>query len=515
MTSESKPYRPSFRRRLGSFANDLPWYMAGGIGHLLWGFQVLDEKNIPEKGPYILAVNETGLASMLVSGYFSIVMLHKILEQNPLGTTTYMQEELWSFSYFRKALGTGENKVGSGMGGKYLALVPHSAGVWALNLLEGYHSLKQGGIVVLNPQGEATWSGRPVPCHHSAAWLSLRTGAPIIPCLSTIGAYDLWPRWQTMPSRKGDLKLAVGKPFTLADRPLDHVTDADVERGTARVSEEFDRVAYGRSGGIAGWVGPILRNGKPVTEPITLRPPAKPLTPVPPEILALPRGKRGIAQLLWQCPVCRADEALTFRHPRFKKHTLRCHACGTVWEWQHVVDKDFRMKVVQGPEELIGLEMGASTWYEHMKQNFVPKPISVSGVELLPGEQVYLEKGDVPFVPYKPSTLFDGWTGREPPKAQPRDKREYADWAAVGEGRLLLTSHRLLWQGPQGELDFLWPSVTAVYQFVADILGIRYGTALYRFDLNNALMLRWLTHAGVMAQKAAEVDGHKVTVSNY
>lgn len=510
MTAESKAYRPPFKKRMGSFFLDMPWHMAAGIGRLVWGFRVLDKENIPEKGPYILAVNETGLASMLVSGYFSIVMLHTILEHNPLGTTTYMQEELWGFSYFKKAL-----RSDTGMGGKYFALLPHSAGVWALNLLDGYHALKEGGIVVLNPQGEATWSGRPVPCHHSAAWLSLRTGAPIVPCLSTIGAYDLWPRWQGGPSRKGDLKLAVGKPFTLADKPLDHVSNEEVERGTVRVSEEFDRVAYERSGGISGWIGPVLRNGKPVTEEIELRPPAKPLAPVPPEVLAVPGPKRSIAQLLWQCPVCRTNEALTHDHPRFKKHTVRCHACGTVWEYQHVVNKDFRMKVVEGPPELIGLDMGASTWYEHMKKNFRPKPISVQGVELLPGEEVYLEKTGVPLLPYKPNPLFDGWTGREPPKAPPQGKREYADWASIGDGRLLLTNQRLLWQGPQGELDFSWSCVTAVYQFLRSVLGIRYGTAQYRFGLSDAAMLLWLTHASVLATRSAQVDSHKVTVSNY
>lgn len=514
MATEPSTYRPTFRKRVGSFFNDLPFNVAAGIGRVMWDFRVLDEENIPEKGPYILAVNETGLASMLVSGYFSIVMLHRILERNPLGATTYMQEELWSFAFFRKALGTGQNKVGSGLGGKYMALIPHSAGVWALNLLEGYHTLKKGGIVILNPQGEATWSGRPVPCHHSAAWLALRTGAPIVPCLSTIGAYDLWPRWQMLPSRKGDLKLAIGRPFILTDKPLDAVTDEEVERGTALVAEEFDRVAYGRSGGIDGWAGPVLRNGKPVAVPIELRPPAKPLAPVPPEVLAVPRGKRGMAQLLWQCPVCRTDEALVHRKPRFRKPTVRCLACGTVWAFEHVVDRDFRMKVLEGPEGLVGLDMGLSTWYEQMKANFRPKPISVTGVDLLPGEEVYLEKGDVPLVPYKPNALFEGWTGREPPTRQ-QGKREYADWELLGEGRLLLTSHRLVWQGPQGELDFMWSKTTAVYQFVADVLGIRYGTALYRFDVNEALMLKWLTHAAVLARKWAELDGHKVTLSNF
>jgi len=59
--------------------------------------------------------------------------------------------------------------------------------------------------------------------------------------------------------------------------------------------------------------------------------------------------------------------------------------------------------------------------------------------------------------------LFEGWTEREAPQAQPRGRHQVADWASIGEGRLLLTSQRLLWQGPQGEVDFMRPSTTAVY----------------------------------------------------
>ena len=97
----------------------------------------------------------------------------------------------------------------------------------------------------------------------------------------------------------------------------------------------------------------------------------------------------------------------------------------------------------------------------------------------------------------------------------PPGRRQYADWASIGEGRLLLTSHRLLWQGEQGELDFHWSSVTAVYLWLMSTLAVNYGAASYRFDLGDVLALKWLFHAGTLAQRQGELERHRVTVSYF
>jgi hypothetical protein len=79
----------------------------------------------------------------------------------------------------------------------------------------------------------------------------------------------------------------------------------------------------------------------------------------------------------------------------------------------------------------------------------------------------------------------------------------------------LLTSHRLLWQGLPGELDFTWSLMTAVSIWMINTLGIRYGTAPYRFSLGQEIGLKWLTYAGTLALQAAERDGHVVTTSAF
>jgi hypothetical protein len=78
-----------------------------------------------------------------------------------------------------------------------------------------------------------------------------------------------------------------------------------------------------------------------------------------------------------------------------------------------------------------------------------------------------------------------------------------------------LTSHRLLWQNAQRELDFFWPETTAVYLWLQNTLGIRYGAAPYRFGLDQEVGLKWLTYAGTLAQEAAQRRGRKLSTSNF
>jgi len=222
-----------------------------------------------------------------------------------------------------------------------------------------------------------------------------------------------------------------------------------------------------------------------------------------------------MALLLWRCPVCQTEDATVHDRRWFRPGALSCTACDTRWQIRREMGRDFRLKVVDGPPDLVGVEMGLSSWYDEMKRRFKPSPIAVTGVELLPDEVVYLQASDVPVVPHRPNALFDGWDEREAPQTQPHNPRELADWGPIGSGRLLITSHRLLWQSAQRQLEFRWSSATAVYLWLQNTLGIRYGSAPYRFPLGQEPGLKWLTYAGTLAHGAAEHDGRTVTTSGF
>jgi len=210
---------------------------------------------------------------------------------------------------------------------------------------------------------------------------------------------------------------------------------------------------------------------------------------------------------LWRCPVCHVNDALIHYRPWFRPQTVACEACGTRWIVQRVPGNDFRLKVVSGPARLVGLDMPLSTWYAEMKANFRPLPIGARDGKLPEGEELYLEVDGVDLLPYRPSVLFAAWTSGEAPREQPGGQGEVPDWATIGMGRLLLTNRRLLWEGPQGSLDWWWPDVKAVFQPWQSTLGISYGAALYRFTLGNEAGLKWLTYASTFAQAADAQQG--------
>jgi 1-acyl-sn-glycerol-3-phosphate acyltransferase len=510
MTDRLASFRDTLVDSVRRVVISAPWHLSAFIFRLLYGFYVEGEENIPPEGPFILALNEYSPIAMLVSGWISIVLLEKMLSQNPGNTISYMQEELFAFGYFREALGsTHEERTEGG----FAALTPHAAGRLALSLLDGYRALRNDGLVIMNPEGDAPWDGRPLPLGNALAWLGLYTAAPILPALCSVGAYDIWPRWQVLPSLRGKLVLSIGQPFRLCDTPMNKVTDEDIEKANTRIQTKFDLIRYGPRG-VSAWAGPPLQDGVSVEQPIQIRP-----APVAVEPAAsdgrVPLLRRGVALLLWRCPVCHTNDALIHERRRLRPQVVSCQACDTRWEVRHVPGKDFRLKVVAGAPDLVGLDMALSTWYDETRRDFQPSPVSVPDVDLLPDEEVYLEVSGASLSPYRPNALFDGWTGREPPQAQLPGRRQLADWGSLGEGRLLLTSHRLLWQGPPGELDFMWPSTRAVSLWLLNTLAIVYGTAPYRFSLGQEVGLKWLTYAGTLALQAAEREGHTVTTSPF
>lgn len=147
--------------------------------------------------------------------------------------------------------------------------------------------------------------------------------------------------------------LKIGEPFTLSDSPLRRARVEDLDAAKKRLRLELDRLVYG-PGGVEGWAGPPLMYGTPLARPIMLKPTLAVI-----DIGPLPAGaKRGqdLTGLLWRCPVCGTDEALVLERPLLRRQRLRCRACGTRWEMQRTFGRDFRLKVVDGHPDTIGLE---------------------------------------------------------------------------------------------------------------------------------------------------------------
>lgn len=495
-------------RYLLKLAVALPWELLTFVMRLLYGFHVQNLENLPKTGPYVLMISEFSLIAMICSGWVTIKLLKNLLINHPEKVISYMQEDLFAFSYFRAA-----SRLA---GGSMRPLLPHTGGRLTLNLLDGYRVLSNGGYVVINPQGDMPWDGRPLPIQSGAAWLGLHTAAPLVPIICTSGAYDVWPRWQLRPSLSGKFVMRVGQPFKLSEAPLEKITDEDLSAANARILAEFNRLQYGAEGS-ERWTSAAVQHGVSVAEdiPVRLLPPAVDAAQWKHKPRYVPLLRRGLAQVLWRCPVCSTHDALFHSKRLLRKPHLRCHACGTLWVIRRVPGKDFSLQVAEGPAEIRGLEMALTHWYDRMKRDFQATPILVPGLDLRPGEEAHLSVDEAALMPYRPNSLFEEWIAGEAPSKPLAGRRELAQWESIGTGRLVLTNQRLVWQGEQGDLSFEWPVVTAVYVWLQNSLGIRYGTARYRFSLGSEVGLKWLTHAGEAAQHYARQNGAKVTVSTY
>lgn len=489
--------------RIWRFMIMLPWMLAAQVARLLYGFRVEGLEHIPAKGPFILAIHEHSPISMFVSGFVSASVMCRLLDAGPISTMSYMHEELFALGMFRKLR---QRKARE----KFGALLPRSAGNLAMSLLDGYRVLREGGLVVLNPEGDLPWDGRPLPMGGAVAWLALHSGAPVVPALCSPGAYDIWPRWKLLPSLHGNLSLKIGAPITLTNTPRNRCTDLELTAGTAHLRAEFDRLHY-NGDGVEAWMGAPTRNGQPIQfSPLT--------TPQtvwqPPQNGKIPPHRRGLAQLLWRCPVCRTEDSLHHKRRWTRFDIVSCSACGVHWEMRRQPGKDFRLKIVGGPQELLDVEMGLAAWFDEMQREFTPIVRQVNGVKLMPGELVYLEAPSVQLKPHQPTALLNGWSDREAPRLQPRGQPQLASWANIGDGRLLLTSHRLLWANSNKEVDFFWPTTTAVYLWMQNTLGIRYGAAPYHFALGHETGLKWLSYANALAQEAARRRGNRSTIAD-
>ncbi len=74
-----------------------------------------------------------------------------------------------------------------------------------------------------------------------AAWLALRSGAPIVVCVLR-GGYSIWPRWANFPRPSGRLQIRVGKPLRVppaGPAPLGRDAIRAVNR---RIADEMRRL---------------------------------------------------------------------------------------------------------------------------------------------------------------------------------------------------------------------------------------------------------------------------------
>jgi 1-acyl-sn-glycerol-3-phosphate acyltransferase len=480
---------------------------------VVYRFRIEGRENVPEDGPVIILYNEPSLLTTLLEAAVTPLFFSKLYLEGKV--LNLVGEELWSIEFFRKNFDSVAPTVPS---------QPHGGGLLGLGLLDALDYLRRGGVFLTNPDGDMARDGRPMPMGRGAAWVGLHSAAPMLPIVPAISLYDAWPPWQFLPSLRGRIIQRVGKPFKVTEEPVALVGEEEVAKANERIAAEIERLSYG-PGGVAEWAGSPKKDGRPLEEPTDLLRSAASQVVVSgaPSVGAeadadggtISLWRRGMPLLLWRCPVCLTNDSLVHNRPWFRAQRLECGACGTRWTVQREYGKDFRLKVVEGLPDLMGLDMALTTWYDQMKRDFQPSPISPSGLELEPGEELYLRTENVKLVPYRSNPLFEGWTGREPPMDRVLRRSEAGQYGSLGTGELFMTSRRLVWEGAEGGLDFWLEHITDVTLRLFFQMKINYEATPYRFEFTQDSGLKWLTYLGAAIPDAAAKLGREVTLSRF
>jgi hypothetical protein len=479
---------------------------------LIYRYRVEGEENVPDEGPFIILYNEPSFLCQLLEMVVNTNYLARWVAEDKV--LYFIGEEMFSIGFFRENFETITPARPS---------LPTGAGLLGASLLDVLGHLRDDGVWVSNPDGDVARDGRPLPMRGGAPWVGLHSAAPIVAIAPAINAYDTWPPWRMYPSLRGKLIARIGKPFRLTDTPLEKITDEDLARAKARIAQEMQRLAYGPEG-VAEWANQPTKNGEPLQQPVDLRSAAEQVSVARIRHESAEEEAQGgmralwgrkLGLLLWRCPVCLTDDALLHKHRRFRPDHLHCQACGTQWSVRRVQGKDFRLEVVTGPPDLVGLEMALTTWYDEMKRDFQPSPITASGLDLDPGEELYLRTGGVKLIAYPSNDLLKGWAGRKPPRDAILTLADAGKFQDLGTGKLLLTNRRMMWEGPQGGLDFWLEHIRDVNLRLFFMGRINYGVTPYRFIFTQDSGLKWLTYVATVAQQVAARDGRKITMSPF
>ena len=196
------------------------------LGRLLAHLTIEGEEHIPATGPCLLPMNHVALMT-------DSLVLFTIRRRRPDAHLFGWQTLSGENPIYRFLDSFGRFDVETQMLRAYKA-----RGLSAGELLRARQVLHQGGAIVLAAEGEITWDGRlQHPLAPGTAWLALRTGAPVVPVVSS-GGYDIQPRWQLEKIRlTGRITIRAGQPLLLCEAPLTRLTDETLEAANQRVWE--------------------------------------------------------------------------------------------------------------------------------------------------------------------------------------------------------------------------------------------------------------------------------------
>ncbi|MHB8106790.1 MAG: lysophospholipid acyltransferase family protein [Candidatus Cryosericum sp.] len=152
--------------------------------------QVIGLENVPRHGPVLVCGNHCSYLDPMLA---SLALPRKVYS---LSAKEFYQQPL--LRPFIRRLGAvridRESLADKGALQTVLAIMDH------------------GGLCMIYPEGHRSPDGRLQKPHNGAAFLAVKSGAPVVP-MAVIGSYECWPRQRRIP-RIGRITVRIGKPVT-------------------------------------------------------------------------------------------------------------------------------------------------------------------------------------------------------------------------------------------------------------------------------------------------------------
>lgn len=426
------------------------------LGRLLYKLEIQGLEHMPTTGPAIFTCRHN---SGLDIFFAALILRGKERAVGVTGVVTVNRVRAWL--------------------GRYLGMMPlfREQGLSAVSLMRLHKALQQGGIVFI-ADNEIPWDGRLQPPRSGVAWCALHTGVPVVAAVLN-GGYRVAPRWAKRIPLRGKLVLRIGKPFHLGDAPCARVTDEMLERANRRFIEEIQALS-----------DPLLIDEE------------------------YPRCK-GLPSLLWQCPLCHRDEALSHQMGWREPAQVRCRYCGTVWVVERFRDDDYHLRVVQGDPAVLGQQRPLAAWYDLMKSGLRLVAQEDAAVGLGAGEELYVRSGEAWLEVEPDNPLLHQWDGENAPWDQPARSQAETLMKRCDRGRLFLTSKRFIWVGKRGRLTFSLTRLKSAHLHTILFFGFLYGLRRYRFAFREDSLLKWLTYTALVARRVEQNEGHHIGTTNY
>lgn len=168
------------------------------LARLLWRPQVVGRKNVPKRGPVILASN-----------HLSFIDSPTITLLAPRKVSFLAKQEYFTGTGFRGAV---SRAFFSGIGAIGVERGAGAAAQQALDL--GLARLEAGEAFAIYPEGTRSLDGRLYKGRTGVAWLALTSGAPVVPVALT-GTEHVQPVGSRMP-RLARVRIEFGEPMDLS-----------------------------------------------------------------------------------------------------------------------------------------------------------------------------------------------------------------------------------------------------------------------------------------------------------